>query len=137
MSGKTALNADPLWEKTAEVAEYAYGLLKLLPEEEAWGMASTMRRVGFAVTDDIAEAIGSYDPRDQLHHYGHARREMFGLKNSLVMAKRLEGMEIDSDKMLIIEEVLLEIDNRFHDSQQNIQQYLSEFENYSQQEKKQ
>ncbi|HSH18393.1 MAG TPA: four helix bundle protein [Candidatus Saccharimonadales bacterium] len=136
MTKSMILGDDPIWEKTAAVAEYAYGLLDSLPEEEAWGIASTLRRVSFAATDDIAEAAGSHDPRDRMHHYGHARREIFGLKNALVMARRLAGVDVDPEILLCVDEILEAVDHQFADAQKHIQPYLSQYETHDKSETK-
>jgi len=69
-----------LWKLVSEIAGRCYGLLHEFPDEEKWGMESKLRQRAFEITSDVADAIGSIDPRDSVWHFGHARRDIFGIK---------------------------------------------------------
>lgn len=123
-----SLSDDPIWEMVASISQYVYAQIEHFPEEEKWGMASTMRRHAFDITNDVAEAAGSPDPRDRMHHYGRARKALFALKSVLTMAKRMKYIQIDPEQMVSIEDVIKQIDQQFDNAQRNIVPYLAQFD---------
>lgn len=127
---------DGMRDAAVNIAEYAYSLQDQLPEEERWGMTSALRRQAFTMTTDIAEAAGSHDPRDRMHYYGLARKELSGLKNTLTFAKRLDYIRLEPEKMLAIEELIKKLDGHFDSSRTDIPTYLAQFESNTKTEKK-
>jgi four helix bundle protein len=136
MKKSLSLTDDPIWTTAAEVAQYAYSLLDQLPDEEKWGISSTLRRQAFTLTTNVAEAIGSNDPRDRMHYFGLAQKEAFGLKNTLTMAKRMDYFAVEPEKMVSLDEIVASIDTQFENARENIPTYMLQFESRMKSEKK-
>lgn len=83
------LEDSELWQLATKITEEAYELLQEFPEEEKWGMQSKLRQRSFELAGEIAEGVGSIDPRDAKWHFGLARRSLFGVKNILMLAAKV------------------------------------------------
>jgi four helix bundle protein len=123
------LEDDKLWQLASELAEFFYGQLTELPEEEKWGMESKLRQRSFQLTSDIAEGIGSIDPREKMYSYGLARRSLFGIKNVYSLANKTDDLKMDPEVMVKIEETTKLLDQEIMDASANIDAWYEEFEN--------
>ena len=122
------LEQNELWKLATELAEFFYGEISQLPEEEKWGIQSKLRQRSFECTSDIAEAVGSIDPRDKTHSYGLARRSLFGVRNAYSLACKAGFLSIDPDIMVKIDKVTMLLDQQIIESTANIQAWYEEFE---------
>lgn len=122
------LEQNELWKFAAELAESFYALLSELPEEEKWGMQSKLRQRSFELTSDIAEAVGSIDPREKIYGYGLARRSLFGLKNAYSLAGKAGYITIDPNTMVRIDKITTLLDKEITAVSANIQAWYEEFD---------
>lgn len=122
------LEQNELWKLAVELAESFYALLAELPEEEKWGMQSKLRQRSFELTSDIAEAVGSIDPREKVYGYGLARRSLFGLKNVYSLASKAGFVSVDPDVMVKIDKITTLLDQEITGVSANIQAWYEEFE---------
>ncbi len=99
-----------LWKLVSKIAEQCYELLHEFPEEEKWGMESKLRQRAFEITSDVADAIGSIDPKDSVWHLGHARRDIFGIKNILKLASKAGYIEVVPELMVDINTATTNLD---------------------------
>jgi four helix bundle protein len=99
-----------LWKLVSHIAEQCYGILENFPEDERYGMQSKLRKRAFDVTSDVAEAIGSIDPRDTVWYFGMARRSIFGIKNTLSMAAKAGYISAMPELMVDIQTATTNID---------------------------
>lgn len=128
MSKVTKLEDSKLWQLASQIAEQCYGLLDDFPEEEKWGMQNKVRTRAFDLSSDIAEAIGSIDPRDIKWQLGLARRDLFGLKNALRLANKSGYTEVPPELMIQIDKISELIDKEIDDATKNIPLWFKEME---------
>jgi four helix bundle protein len=122
------LEQSQLWKLASELAEFFYSELTQLPEEEKWGMQSKLRQRSFELTSDIAEAVGSIDPRDKAHAYGLSRRSLFGIKNAYILASKAGFLSIDPDVMIKIDKTVALLDAEITGAAANIHAWYEEFQ---------
>jgi len=120
-------NKEALWMSATNLAEYAYSLLGDLPEEERWDMVSKMRQHAFNIADSIAAAVGSRHPRDRMHYYLDAVRHLYGLKNVLTMAKRVNYIKPEPEQMIVLEDLIQQARAGADSAEHDIQDYLNVF----------
>lgn len=128
MSASTYQNMDDskLWQTASKVSDKSYELLSSLPEEEKWGLQSKIRARSFDVSSDVAEAIGSIDPRDTKWHLGMARRSLFGLKNALILASKAGYVDTDPELMHQINEITEMIEQEINNATDSIAVWFKE-----------
>ncbi len=121
------LETNKLWRSASDIAVYAYGQLDGLPEEEEYGMASRLRQKAFDLTADIAEAVGSLDPRDKSYSYGQALREAYGIRNVLIMANKTGLLGIEPSVIVKLDHLIADLANEVDKSAKHIPEYLKQF----------
>lgn len=126
----------PLWQTVSKIANYADSLITELPEEEKWGIINKLRTRALDVTSDVAEAYGSIDPRDMKWSLGMARRDLFGLKNSLRISHERDYVKVDPIMMLTIDKAVNEIDREIKQASKNIPKWFKEMDAPSKKSKK-
>jgi four helix bundle protein len=132
MSLKTPINKiedSPLWKMVNEVATESHKLVSDLPEEEKWGLQSKLRQRSVDASQDIAEALGSIDPRDRVWHYGLARRDLFGIKNAIRFAHTAGYIKLNPDIMVQIDKAVTMLDNEVTESEADIKQWYDTMSN--------
>ncbi len=127
LSKPPKLENDKLWRAASDIAVYAYAQLDVLPEEEEYGMAARFRQKAFDVTSDIAEAIGSLDPRDKSYSYGQAMREAYSLRNALVMANKTGLLGIEPSVIVMLDNLIEALAAEIDTSTKRIPEYLKQF----------
>ncbi len=67
-----------VWQKSMDLVEEVYRLLKLLPREEQYALSDQLRRAAVSVPSNIAEGYGRHAAKDYLRFLNIAR----GSKNA-------------------------------------------------------
>jgi len=127
MSTIQKLEDNESWKLAGGIAEYVYGLLGELPEEEKWDMQSKLRQRAFSLTSNISEACGSVDPRDKNISCAQAMRDVFGLKNALIMASKTYALDLDPATMVKLNKLADIIDDAISESAKAAPEYLNQF----------
>lgn len=122
------LEDNTLWQKAARIAEKSYALLSDFPEEEKWGMQSKLRQRAYEASNDVAEAMGAIDPRDVKWHLGLARRDLFGLKNTLILSSKAGYTDLDPNLLDDIEKSIDEIDDKIQAATRDIPNWFKEMQ---------
>lgn len=128
MKKSIKLEDNELWVLVSEIAEYSYSVLDHFPEEEKWGMQSKIRQRAFEATSDVAEAVGSVDPRDVKWHLGLSRRSIFGLKNALRLAQKAGYLEVAPEFMIKIDKASELMGNAISAAENEIPLWFKEME---------
>jgi hypothetical protein len=126
MNDSTKLEDIELYKIVVEVADYADSILVELPEEERWRLTAKLNGRSVDVTTDVAEAFGSIDPRDRKWLLGMARRDLFGLKNSLKVCDSRNYVEIDPEMMVTINKAIEETDHAISLAEKDIPKWFDE-----------
>ena len=78
-----------VWQKAADLVVECYGLTKLLPKSETYGLASQIQRAAVSVPANIAEGHGREHLGDYLHHLSAATGSLMELETHLIIASKL------------------------------------------------
>ena len=99
------------WQNARKLAAWTYGVTKIFPADEKFGMISQMRRAAISVALNIAEGTSRITAKDQSHFSTIAYSSSIELLNDLIVAVDLhfitnelylEGREIIEKQTLLI-----------------------------------
>lgn len=121
------LEDDELWRIAREVALYGYNVLQDLPDEERYGMEQQLRDRSFDLTNDIAEAVGSTDPREKSYSYGRALRDAFSVRNTFIMANKTGMLQVEPSVFVRIDELTNGLYDEVNVTTEQIPDYLKHF----------
>lgn len=93
VSGLESLNA---WQRSLDFAKRIYAeVVRVLPQEEKWGLASQLRRAAASIPANIAEGYGRYYYQEGIRFCYIARGSLYEVLTFLSLARDLKY--IDSD----------------------------------------
>lgn len=118
------LEDDKLWRQASEIALYAYDQLNNFSQDEEYGMEPKLRDRSFDLTGDLAEAIGSIDPRDKAYYYSLALRDTYGIRNTLIMANRTGALNVEPSIFVKLDRLADGINAEATGSNDDIPEYL-------------
>ena len=75
-----------VWQKAKALCLQVYGLTKVFPREEIYGLTSQARRAAVSVVSNIAEGQGKITTKEFIQFLGHARGSLFELQTQLELA---------------------------------------------------
>ena len=78
-----------VWQKSMDLVELVYHLVRRLPKEEQFELASQMRRAVVSIPSNIAEGQGRKTAREFLRFLSIARGSRAELETQLLLAQRL------------------------------------------------
>lgn len=122
------LESNKLWRAATDVAVYAYRVLHEFPEEEQYGMQPNLRERAFDLTSDIAEAVGSIDPRDRAYSYGRALRDAYSVRNTLVVAGKTGVLDIEPSVIVKLDNLIDDLVAETAETTNGIPAYLKSME---------
>ena len=94
-----------VWQKSIDLIEKVYVLIKILPAEEKYALADQLRRSVISVSSNIAEGAGRASNKDYAHFLAIARGSLYEVLSQLDAAERLGYFIVGKD----IEELASEI----------------------------
>ena len=80
-----------VWQKSMDLVDEVYALLKLLPKEETYALADQMRRSVVSIPSNIAEGYDRNTTKDYVHFLVIARGSKSELETQLIICVR-QGM---------------------------------------------
>lgn len=107
-SGKLEDNA--LWREGCDLAEYMYGKLHELPEEEKWDSEAKLRHAASDVMFYLAQAIGNASPGNVEYDWGNVRKCVYGLKTIYRFVCRQKFIALEPAVMVRIDHLINEVD---------------------------
>lgn len=90
-------------------------------------MQARLRERAFDMTTDAAEALGSVDPRDKAYFYGHALRDAYSVRNTLVMANKTRLVRIEPEVFVLLDELTEALKAEVMETTDDIPEYLKQF----------
>jgi len=72
-----------VWKAARELRTAIYGLARLLPDFEKYGLACQLRRAATSVTANIAEGYGRYSYQENAQFCRQARGSLYELRDHL------------------------------------------------------
>ncbi len=96
-----------VFQKAKEYVVLMYEILQKFPKKEEFALCDQLRRAVFSIPSNIAEGIGRFSLKEQLHFYEYANGSINETVCQLEIAKEL-GYINDND-MSILEERAVEV----------------------------
>ena len=73
-----------VWKKCQEIKMDIYNIVKVLPEEEKYNLASQMRRAAVSITANIAEGYGRFHYQENIQFCRQSRGSLYELKDHIL-----------------------------------------------------
>ncbi len=96
-----------VWQKSMDLTEEIYHLVKFLPKEETYALSDQMRRAAVSIPSNIAEGCHRDTDRDFKHFLHIARGSTAELETQVLLCLRLKYFSEEEAKCAnkLIEEV--------------------------------
>lgn len=92
-----------VWQCAMEMVEVVYGLVRLLPSSERYGLVSQLTRAAVSVPSNIAEGHGRGTRKDYAHFVSIARGSLKEVETLILIIVRLGFVEQrDADPTLAL-----------------------------------
>lgn len=78
-----------VWQLGKELTLLAYEIVRHLPDNEAYGLGSQIKRAALSVPANIAEGFGRYHYLDKIKFFLNARGSLNELKSHLLIGNEL------------------------------------------------
>ena len=101
-----------VWQKSMELVEFVYQIIKNLPDNEEYGLSIQIRKCVVSIPSNIAEGYGRKYTADYKRFLQIARGSLYELQTQLEIAVRLKF--IDNQYIKTIESHLKEIEKMFN-----------------------
>lgn len=117
-----------LYNSAQAIADYCQGITAELPDDEKYPLQYTLKTNSFELTDFVAQAYGSNDPRDAIYKFGNARRCLYALHNALLQVNKQNYSQLNPDIMVLIEQSINDTETALETAKDNIKSYLGVFD---------
>ncbi|MDN3513925.1 MAG: four helix bundle protein [Candidatus Brocadia sp.] len=84
-----------VWQKAMDVAVECYGITRVLPKNESYGMNSQLQRAVISIPANIAEGRGRQHRKEFLQHLSIAYGSLAEVETYLLLAERLNYINKD------------------------------------------
>lgn len=91
-----------VWQKSMDLVEIVYKLVKYLPKEETYALSDQMRRAVISIPSNIAEGHQRNSPRDFKYFLGVARGSNAELETQLLVCIRLNYLTQQQTEQALI-----------------------------------
>jgi len=85
------------WQKSMDLVDEVYQLVKLLPAEERYGLCSQLSRAAVSIPSNIAEGYGREHRGDYVRHLSFARGSLMEVETQLIICAR---NHLDRDQLV-------------------------------------
>ncbi len=110
------LESDPLWREACELAEYMYGKLAEIPEEEQWDTETKLRHTANDLMYYVAGAIGNVSPANSEYDWGSASKSACALMTVYRFACRQKFISIEPEIMVRLDKLIDAVGQRVEDA---------------------
>ena len=92
-----------IWNKSMDLVEQVYVLVKKLPEDEKFGLITQVKRCSVSIPSNIAEGAGRNSKKDFVRFLSMANGSTTELETQLILIARLNFVpKLEVDKLLKI-----------------------------------
>lgn len=127
MSNKTSpskkLEDNPMWKEACDLAEYVYGKLHELPEEEKWHTTSKLRSSANELMFYCSQALSNANPAGLEYDWGNTKRSAGSLKTMYRFAGRQGFIELEPEIMVRLNKLIELIDVEIEKSYKTTKEY--------------
>ena len=82
-----------VWQRSMQLAEEIYKIVRFLPREELFGLSNQMKRAAVSIPSNIAEGYGRESKNDYLHFLRIARGSLYEVETQLYLCLRIGFFE--------------------------------------------
>ena len=82
-----------VWQRSMDLAEEVYSLVKHLPREETYSMADQIRRAAVSIPSNIAEGQGRITAKEFIRFLSMARGSLWELSTQIELCERLHYLD--------------------------------------------
>jgi four helix bundle protein len=75
-----------VWQESRKLANHIYGLTKLFPKEEQFGLTNQIRRAAVSVSSNIAEGCGRQHSKDTINFLHISRGSLYEMETQCFVA---------------------------------------------------
>ena len=90
-----------VWQKSMDLVERCYGLVRRFPRDEQWVLGREIRKSCISVPSNIAEGFGRHHTLEYVHHLGFSNGSNNELQTQLELGRRLEIVSVDEAARVI------------------------------------
>lgn len=94
-----------VWQKSFDLVLLIYALMKDMPSDEKFGLTSQIKRSAISVPSNIAEGYGRKSQKSFSQFLKIARGSLLELETQLMLANKLNLIEVNKDIFNKTEEV--------------------------------
>lgn len=84
-----------VWQKSMELVEEVYRIIRLLPPDEKYALADQIKRSAVSIPSNIAEGRGRNSDREFLRFLNIANGSAYELETQLIICQRLGYMRTE------------------------------------------
>jgi hypothetical protein len=118
------ITSDKLFSLTVQIADFCYEIAADLSDDEKYPVQYTLKTNAFEITNNVAEALGSVDPRDAFWKLGMTKRALFSVRNTLQQSHKRKILVLNPEIMIKINEAINETDRRIEQSKKMLASYF-------------
>lgn len=108
------LEDNPLWREACDLAEYVYGKLPDLPDDEKWDTTRKLRQSANDLMFYVGQAVTNGLPVGATFEWGSASKALGGLKTMYRFAGRQKFIELDPQIMVRLDKLNERIQQEIH-----------------------
>lgn len=108
-----------IWQKAMTLVKQVYIVMKLLPDDEKFGLTSQIKRCSVSIPSNIAEGAGRNSKKEFIRFLSIANGSTTELETQLILVKRLEFVSKEKIEELI--ELCIEIKKMNYAFQRSIE----------------
>lgn len=90
-----------IWKKSMELVELVYELMKLMPDDEKFGLTSQIKRCSVSVPSNITEGAGRNSKNEFRHFLSIANGSTTELETQILLLVRLQFFKEDKTKEIL------------------------------------
>ncbi len=87
------------WQESRKLVLLIYGITKIFPPEEKFGLVSQMRRAIISISSNIAEGFSRGTIKDKVQFYLISKGSNTELENQLIVSLDLKYIDADTFKL--------------------------------------
>ncbi len=91
-----------VWKKAMDLVEEVYNLVKILPEDEKFGLTSQIKRCSVSIPSNIAEGAGRNSKKEFRNFLSYANGSTTELETQLLLLTRLGFVENENIEPLLL-----------------------------------
>jgi len=98
-----------VWQLGMQLVKTIYGLTRLFPDSEKFGLCSQMQRAAVSIPSNISEGAARTGNKEFLHFLSIARGSLCELETQVIISKELKYIDNDRKELSDINELFAKL----------------------------